>query len=171
MSTKTTKKATAQAKETKKEFNLQRAFTLWIYKGKKGGKYLSGTTEDGTKLTGFFNNEKQNPKEPDIKVYEKDDENNLSKEEYCSLWCNVSETTEKKYLSGKIDETRVVGFFNSKAEINGTTPYINVYFSEDEQEEEEQEQPKKATKQPTKKTQKKVEPEYEEMHSDDDLPF
>lgn len=162
MSTKTAKKTTAKA--TKKEFNLQQAFTLWIYKGKNGGKYLSGTTEDrDTKLTAFFNNEKQNPKEPDIRVYIRDDAGNLSKEEYCSLWCNVSEATEKKYLSGKIDDVRVVGFFNSKAKIGENIPYINVYFSEDEKEEEK---PK-----PSKKTQKKEEPEYTEIESDDDLPF
>ena len=160
MSTKTTKK-TAQATE-KKEFNLERVFTLWIQKGSKGKKYLSGKCEDGTKVTGFFNNEKQNPKEPDIRVYVRDDEGNLSKEEYCSLWCNVSETTEKKYLSGKIGDDRVVGFFNSKAKIGENIPYINVYLSEEQETE---------NKKATKKTQKKVEPEYQEVDSDDDLPF
>lgn len=169
MSTKTTKKVTAQVKETKKEFNLEQAITLWIYKGKKGGKYLSGKAQyDGFKVKGFFNKEKKNPKEPDIRIYISADNGDLSKEEYCSLWCNVSEASGKKYLSGKLGEDCVVGFFNDKAEIGGTIPYINVYFSEDEQDE----QVKAGIKEPTKTTKKtqKVEPEYQEVE-DDELPF
>ena len=165
MSTKTTKKATSKAKETqtqKKEFNLKQALTLWIYKSKKGSKYLSGVTEQDDKITGFFNKEKQNPKEPDIRLYTRDEEGNTSKEVFCSLWCNVKDGSDKKYLSGKIDDKRVVGFFNSKAEVNGIIPYINIYFSEDsEQTKIEEKLPKF----------EKKEPEYEEIQEDDDLPF
>lgn len=160
-------------KTTKKEFNLNQAFTLWINKGKKGGKYLSGRNSAGFHVRGFFNNEKQNPKEPDIRIYTVLSDGTTAKEECCSLWCNVSEKTEKKYLSGKFGNDRVIGFFNSKAKIGENIPYINVYYSEDQQEtaedEQEAEEQPKQTKS-TKKTQKKVEPEFEEV-TDDDLPF
>ena len=157
--TKTSKKVTTKAQATqKKEFNLERFITLWIYKSEKGSKYLSGTTEDKKfKLTGFFNNEKQNPKEPDIRIYVRDDEKNLSKEPYISLWCNVKDGSDKKYLSGKIDDKKVVGFFNAKAKVNGTMPYINIYFSEAQAEQE--------------KIKEENETVYEDVAIDEDLPF
>lgn len=167
MSTKTTKKATAKAQATQeqKEFNLERLLTLWIYKG-KGAKYLSGVTEEGDKLTGFFNKEKKNPKEPDIKLYIRDDEGNISKDVYLSLWCNATDSG-KKYLSGKFDNgDRVVGFFNAKAEVNGIIPYINVYLSDDENNQEKITEPKAE-----KKKAKKEEPDLKDIAEDDDLPY
>lgn len=164
MSTKATKKETTK-KETneKKEFTLERFFTLWIYKSKKGNKYLSGVTEDGEKLRGFFNSKKENPKEPDIRIYTVNKKGDISKEEFISLWCNANAESGKKYISGKIDGKRVVGFFNSKAEVNGVIPYINVYYSDNEQNESKEENKPKYSK--------KEEPEFEEMKTDDDLPF
>lgn len=158
MSTKTTKKAQAKApKVQEKEFNLKQAVTLWIYKSKKGSKYLSGVTAEGEKVTGFFNKDKQNPKEPDIRLYTRDNEGNTSKDVFLALWCNVKDGSDKKYLSGKIGDKRVVGFFNSKAEIDGVIPYINIYFSEDQEQ--------------LKVEAEEKEPEYEEVGEDDDLPF
>lgn len=162
MSTKTAKKETAE----KKEFTLERMFTMWIYKSKKGNKYLSGKTNEGVQLKGFFNSKKENPKEPDIKIYIVNDNGDLSKDEFVSLWCNTTEAG-KKYVSGKVDGERVVGFFNSKAEINGIIPYLNVYYSDSEQE-ESKEETKPTKKSEPKKTKQK---EYEEVETDNDLPF
>jgi hypothetical protein len=129
MSTKTTQKTTA----SKKEFNLTPVLTMWIYKGKNGVKYLSGKTEDGTKLKGFFNGKKKNPKEPDIRIYKQLDKGVLEKDEFISLWVKLSKGG-KKYISGKLGDKWVTGFFNSKAEIGGIIPYLNVYFSESKEE-------------------------------------
>ena len=149
------KTATKKA-EVKKEFTLERALVMWIYKSKKGdSKYLSGRTENGAKLTGFFTKEKQNPKEPDIKLYSVGEENEISKEVYLSLWVHASDSG-KKYLTGKLGEKKVVGFFNSKAKIGDKIPYLNVYFSEDQ---------KKADKVEAK------EAEFEEIENENDLPF
>lgn len=131
MSTKTAQKTTAG----KKEFNLTPVLTMWIYKGKNGVKYLSGKTEDNAKLKGFFNGKKKNPKEPDIRIYKQLDKGVLEKDEFISLWVKVSKGG-KKYLSGKLGDKWVTGFFNSKAEIGGIIPYFTIYFSDSEKTEE-----------------------------------
>ena len=160
MSTKT--KTTAKASTQKKEFNLERLLVLWRYKSKKGNVYFSGKTEEGAKVSGFYNKDKQNPKEPDIKLYFFDDEGNLEKDPFLAMWCNAT-TKDKKYLSGKYEEKRVVGFINEKSEINGVKPYINVYFSDDQEEQKpEKEEKPKFTKKETK---------FEEVEDIDDLPF
>lgn len=149
MSTNTTQK-TAKTKE----FNLTPVLTMWIYKGKNGVKYLSGKTEGGVKLKGFFNGKKKNPKEPDIRIYTQLDKGVLSKDEFISLWVKVSKG-DKKYISGKLGDKWVTGFFNSKAEIDGIIPYLNVYFSDSESKEEKTDVPEGV----------------EEIVSDDELPF
>ena len=112
----------------KKEFKMKEVFTLCLNKNNKGTQYLTGKTPDGLRLVGFFNGKKKNPKEPDVRIYETDKEGNLKDDELVSLWVNISKN-DKKYLSGKIGEMRVVGFINSKAEPNGKIPYITVYES------------------------------------------
>lgn len=158
-------KSTAKTQTEKKEFNLEQVCTLWIYKGKKSGKtFLSGVIkrgEESEKVIGLFNKEKQNPKQPDISIYVKD-ENGKKGDLLCSLWVNAN-GNGKKYASGKLDEKRVVGFFNSKASVDGVIPYLNVYFSDDEQKVED-EKPEKDEKP------KKKEPEYEEVEIEE-LPF
>ena len=138
MSTKTTQKTTAG----KKEFNLTPVLTMWIYKGKNGVKYLSGITDEDTpvKLKGFFNGKKKNPKEPDIRIYKQLDKGVLEKDEFISLWVKVSKGG-KKYLSGKLGDKWVTGFFNSKAEIGGIIPYFTIYFSDSEKAEEKTDVP------------------------------
>lgn len=118
------------AKKTteKKEFKMVQAFAMWKRKSKAGKAYFTGKTEDSF-LVGFYNGKKSNPKEPDIRIYEQDHDGNTKKEEYTSLWCNVSKNG-KKFLSGKIGDKRVVGFINEKAE--GNRPYFTVYYSEAE---------------------------------------
>lgn len=104
-------------------------FALWKKTAKDGKPYFTGKTELGQDLTAFFNGNKKNPKEPDLRVYTRDAEGNLSKEPYISMWCNVSKS-QRKYLSGKIGDKRVVGFINDNA--GGKRPYISVYLSEDD---------------------------------------
>ena len=115
----------------KTEFTMKQVFALWIKKSKNGTQYLTGRDAAGERLVGFFNGKKQNPKEPDVRIYTVDAEGNTSKEEYVSLWANVSKN-EKTYFSGKIGEMRVVGFINKKAKVDGKVPYISVYESASE---------------------------------------
>lgn len=152
MATKTKKQETQV-----KEFKLQRVCTLWIYSSKdKKSKYLSGRADASERIIGFFNSkDRENPKEPDIRLYfnkSKDDK----KEVYGALWCNASKGG-KKYLSGKVEDKKVVGFFNSKAQVDGAIPYINLYISEDKEDTEANAEPKE-------------EPKFEEVENED-LPF
>lgn len=129
--------------ETKKEFKMKDVFTMWLYTSKNNkGMYLSGRDVTGQKLVGFFNGKKNNPKEPDVRIYACT-EDGISKEEYISLWCNVSKNG-KKFLSGKMGGTRVVGFISSRAEADGTIPYFTVYFSEADEVKKAQEEVKQA---------------------------
>ena len=144
---KTTK--TTKATETKKEFKLEQAFALWKQKSKDGKKtYLSAKG-----LIGFYNTKKKNPKEPDLRVYGVNEKKDLTKEPVCSLWCNVSEKTKKKYLTGTYEGKKVVGFIYEGN--NEKVPYLSVYFREEEAEQ---------LKADIKET-------YEEVKTDEDLPF
>ena len=116
----------------KKEFTMKEVFALWVKQGKNGTMYLSGKDSTGQFLTGFFNGKKQNPKEPDIRIYTNTDEG-ISKEEYTSLWCNVSKNGNK-YFTGKMGGIRITGFINKKAEVGSKIPYITVYFQAEETE-------------------------------------
>ena len=139
---------------------------LWKKTSKDGKKsYFTGAcNEKECYLTAFYNTDKKNLKEPDLKVYARDDEGNLSKDPILSLWCNASKGG-KKYLSGKMDGKRVVGFINSSK--NEKAPYISVYWSDED--EEKTEAPKKEEK---PKFKKKEEPKFEEIKDEDnDLPF
>lgn len=103
---------------------MTQVFALWKSKTKTGKTYLTGKTADGERqLVGFFNTHKKNPNEPDARIYIQED----MKEEYCSLWSNVSEKGNK-FLSGKVDGKRVIGFINEKPE--NKRPYVSVYYSE-----------------------------------------
>lgn len=146
-----TKTATKNQAQEKKEFNLERVLVLWIYEKTKG-KYLSGRMETGEKLIGFFNTQKQNPKEPDIKIYQQVAKGEELGDPILSLWVNASDSG-KKYITGKLNGKWVIGFFNSKAEVNGVIPYINVYFQEEQEVKEDNSE------------------ESKEVDSNSDLPF
>lgn len=148
MSTKTT------AKTEKKEFTLKQVFAMWKRTSKNGNSYFTGKLADGTEIRGFYVTKKQNPKEPDIRIYKVDANGNLDKDVYLSLWCNAKDNG-KKYLSGKIDGKRVVGFINAKATEKNKQPYFSLYWSDSEE---------------TAKA-KKDEPKYEEVDKDSELPF
>ena len=122
-STKVTKEKTE--KEVKE---LTESFVLWLNKSKAGNEYLTGKLNEklgSGKLVGYFNTNKKNPKEPDIRIYTLDTENKNDKE-IADLWDAVSETTGNEYLTGISDEQeRLIGFYGEK---NAKTPYIRVYF-------------------------------------------
>lgn len=122
-STKVTKE-----KEVKKGSELTESFALWLNKSKAGNEYLTGRLNEklgSGKLVGYFNTNKVNPKEPDIRIYTLDTENKNDKE-IADLWDSVSETTGNEYLTGTSDEKeRLIGFYGEK---NAKTPYIRVYF-------------------------------------------
>lgn len=114
--------------EKKQEFTMQEVFALWKKDSKKGEPYFTGKSAEGVYLRGFFNTNKKNPKEPDLRVYINND--GLEKEPLISMWCNVS-ANGKKYLTGKIGKQRVVGFINEGK--NDKAPYVRCYLSEDKQ--------------------------------------
>jgi uncharacterized protein (DUF736 family) len=126
--------------EKKKEFTMEQVVALWKKESKNGNPYFSGVAyPDEVYVTGFFNTNKKNPKEPDLRIY-LNTKDGIEKEEWLSLWCNVS-ANGKKYLTGKLGKKRVVGFINEKD--NSKAPYVRVYFSEDRQQKiETAEEPK-----------------------------
>ena len=158
---------------TAEKKTMKQVLALWKRKSKNGKVYFSGKVEDGTftndfYVTAFYNTDKKNLKEPDLKIYARDDEGNLSKEPVLSLWCNATKNG-KKVLSGKLDGKRVIGFI--KADADEKHPYITVYYSNDEQAAPEQMQIPDEKPKGKKPTKKKEEPEYEEIPADDSLPF
>lgn len=129
--------ATKKTAETKKEFNMEQAFAMWKQKSKSGTDYFTGTAFDKKKLVGFYNGKKKNPKEPDIRIYGIDGEGKAESEEFVSLWVNVSKSG-KKYLSGKLDKKKIVGFINDKSK-NAKAPYFSCYYSESTPKKQEEE--------------------------------
>ena len=109
----------------KKEFTLEQVFAMWKKTGKSGKTYFSGKLGEEW-LTGFYNTNKKNPKEPDIRVYinmEGEEEN----KEFVSLWCNVTKAG-KKILNGKFEGKELIGFINEKASKENKQPYVSVYL-------------------------------------------
>lgn len=119
----TEKKVSTEAKKI-----LDEAFVLWKHESKDKKSYLTGYTSEkftpNGKLVAFYNTNKKNAKEPDIRVYMEND----TKKEIAVLWENISES-KTQYLTGHdCDNTRLVGFYNTEV-INGR-PDIRVYFQE-----------------------------------------
>lgn len=121
----------SQKEETKKGNELKEAFVLWLKTSKSGNQYLNGYVSDhkDMKLVAYFNTDKKNPKEPDVRVYEsiKDKDGNYKKseKEIASLWTNTSEK-DTKYLSGYADKDKLVGFYGD--EHKELRPYIRCYY-------------------------------------------
>lgn len=115
-----------KTEEIKKEVKLEEAFALWKNQSKAGNDYLSGYNLHKEKLVAFFNTNKKNPKEPDVRVYAVVD--GKQDKEVASLWANVSKN-EKQYLTGMTsDKEKLVAFFDGKDK----HPYIRAYFKEEE---------------------------------------
>ena len=116
-------------KEVKQEQNLKEVFVLWRQKSKEGNEYLSGniSDEDKAKLVGFFNTNKKNPNEPDIRVFTQT-EKKEDQVQVASLWANVSQN-DKKYLTGTTNENeKLVAFYGKENEEK--RPYIRAYYKE-----------------------------------------
>lgn len=127
---KTSKTTNVVEKGEVKEFKLPEAFVLWENTSKAGMKYLSGNTSEElhTKLVGFYNTNKKNPKEPDIRIYDIDSEGNQGNE-VCSLWENISKN-ETRYLTGSTNEQeKIIAFYNNVEE-NPNRPYIRAYYKQ-----------------------------------------
>ena len=153
---------------TAEKKKLQGVFALWKCNSYNGKTYFSGKTEDGMNLIGFYNKDKKNLKEPDLRVYIKDDEGNLSAEEFVSLWVNATKRG-KKLLSGRLDGKKLIGFINAGADEKH--PYISVYFAdEDEKQEEKKVSNKKDSKKTPKKEAPKKDPEFVDT-DEEELPF
>lgn len=102
--------------------NKKSIMSLWESKSKKGKRYYTGYYK-GKKVVAFINTNKKNPKEPDLRLYEKEN----TKEEVISLWCNASKNGVK-FLSGKDGDDRIVGFFSKSK--NENAPQIFGFISE-----------------------------------------
>ena len=114
-------------KETEKERGeLKEILALWTKTSKDGLEYLSGSLSDEKKyLVGYFNTNKKNPKEPDIRIYILDDEGKQD-HEICSLWSYESKKGVE-YFTGITDENeKVVAFYGDRN--NTTRPLIRVYM-------------------------------------------
>lgn len=127
----TVKQTTQQTVTKVNKSNLEQLMSLWIKEG-KNGKYLTGKVgmdADGFKVVGFYNGQKKNPKEPDIRIYESYDKGH-AKEVLISLWGNTSKSG-KLYFTGLDNENnRVVAFVEEKPEKN--RPNIRIYLSVNE---------------------------------------
>lgn len=145
---------------------MVQVFAMWKAKSAAGKTYFTGKTDDGAPLTGFYVTNKKNLKEPDIRIYKRNADGDLEKEVFTSLWCN-STKKGKKILSGKVDGKKVVGFINDGAKEKA--PYFSVYWSDEEfPAEPKKEEPKKA---PKKVKEEPKKDEFEELKTDEDLPF
>lgn len=120
-------KVTTSTTNTKS--NLEEAFALW--ETKKGDTvYMTGKTagDKPVRLVAFINEEKKNPKQPDIQVYIQADKG-VKKTQVASLWLNKSKSG-KDYFSGQDNENKkLVGFVNDDTQ-GGKYPSLRVYFSE-----------------------------------------
>lgn len=120
-------KSSAKKEETKQEVKLQEAFVMWKQKAKSGMEYLKGQDFNKNKLVGFYNTNKKNPKEPDIRIYSVNAEGNQDKE-VADLWDRES-SKGIRYLTGSTDEKeKIVAFYNKND--NEKQPHIRAYFKE-----------------------------------------
>lgn len=107
---------------------LTEAIVLWVHKSKNDLEYLSGNLSESlgsTKVVGYFNTNKKNPKEPDIRIYTLDSAGKQDVE-IVSLWDTISKA-DKRYLTGKSNENeQLIGFYEE--EKDEKKPYIKVYF-------------------------------------------
>lgn len=119
---------TVAKKEEKKGNIIEECFVLWKNISKNNQEYLSGFTSEKlgrTGLVAYFNTNKKNPKEPDLRVYKTVDEKQV---EVADLWETLSKQNVR-YLTGTTDENeRLVAFYGD--ENQEKRPYIRAYFTE-----------------------------------------
>ena len=117
-------------KQPKQKQKLTEAFALWRNKAQSGEYYLSGYANGNKefKLLGYFNPNKNNPKEPDVRVYSLDSNGKRDKE-VASLWENL-DRNEERYLTGTTDEKeKIVAWYGKENEEK--RPYIRAYYKQD----------------------------------------
>lgn len=126
---KTTKKVETKEKEVK-ENSMIELCTLWYHKAENEVEYLSGHLSEELKfqkVIAFYNTNKKNEKEPDIRIYSLDDENKKDTQ-IISLWNQVSKSGVE-YLTGQTNEKEnVVAFYNQDDDIK--KPKIKIYLKE-----------------------------------------
>lgn len=107
---------------TQERKEVKAVVLLWDATSKKGEKYF-----ESKYYKAFYNTNKKNPNEPDLRIFKIQEDGTLRKEEYASLWCNVSKK-ENKYLSGKrYDGVGLVGFIH-KTKKTDKSPAISIYI-------------------------------------------
>lgn len=129
------KTTTKVAVETAPKKEMKEAFALWRKESQKGTYYLTGYAmvgENKVNLVAYFNTNKKNPKEPDVRVYESiknaDGTYSTSEKEVASLWDEITKN-EKRILKGSTnDGERLVGFYG--LEHQEARPYIRAYYDE-----------------------------------------
>ena len=116
-------------KVVKNETELKEVFVLWKNKSKTGLDYLTGqlSNEEKTKITGFYNTNKKNPQEPDIRIYVSDNDN--TNVEVAALWETITKN-EKRILTGSTNEKEKLIAFYSK-DNDEKKPYIRTYYKQD----------------------------------------
>lgn len=119
-----------QVKE-KEKFNLDEAFVLWKSESKKGSSYLTGHDLNKNRLVGYFetNFTKKSEKQPDIRVYDLD-ENGKNKNEVCVLWLSTSKSGTM-YYSGMTNENEKIIAFKTEDENDTNRPFLKAYFKEE----------------------------------------
>lgn len=125
------------------KFNKEnQILALWKQTSKKGDSFLSSKD-----YVGFYNSNKKNPKEPDMRIYKKDADGKVGKESLLDLWCNVTKDGKGKYLTGKISGRKVVGFITKDWTEESKKPYVSIYYSDEVQTEQKKEEPVQKPKQ------------------------
>lgn len=110
---------------TKTKSSLKEACVLWRKTDKKGNHYFTGKG-----LVGFYVGEKQNPNEPDLRVYETTEEGRADfQKEVCSMWVNESHAGNT-YLAGKFRGEKAIGFIEKEDTTDTKKPYLKVYFKD-----------------------------------------
>ena len=120
-----TNEKTVVERGVEKENNLRESFVLWKNVSKNNVEYLKGYTggEKHVEIVGYFNTNKKNPKEPDIRIY-CENEKEKTMIEICSLWDNVSKNNNR-YLTGVTNEDeRIIAFYDG----TNNRPYIKAYY-------------------------------------------
>lgn len=119
-----TKEKTVVERGSENREQLRECFVLWKKVSKNNVEYLNGyLKEKNINIVGFFNTNKKNPKEPDIRIYceNEEDKTNI---EICSLWDNVSKNNNR-YLAGVTNEDeKIIAFYDGE----NNRPYIKAYY-------------------------------------------
>lgn len=114
--------------EPKTNSDLKELCVLWEHTSDDNVKYLSGNLSEELKyqkVVAFYNNEKRNEKEPDIRIYSLD-ENNKRDTNIISLWNQLSKN-DLPYYSGVTNEAEnVVAFINDGDDEK--LPKVRVYL-------------------------------------------